>query len=179
MSGKAGTVLLELLDYATADQLDRLLNPVSLLYLLKQRGWQDDQLRTELTSGKIPGELLLGLFKDGYKAEQLMAELDAAGLPQASAKKGSSSGSSTSSSSGSSSAFAPQTPAGENQTQEMLRNYRFTGTVYLGAGLACILANFIALYITGNTLVIVLILGPVFILAGLFELITGRQIIRH
>lgn len=35
MSGKAGTVLLELLDYATADQLDRLLDPVNLLHLLK------------------------------------------------------------------------------------------------------------------------------------------------
>lgn len=100
-----------------------------------------------------------------------MAELDAAGLPQASAKKGSSSGSS--------SAFAPQTPAGENQAQEMLRNYRFTGTVYLVTGLAFLLANFIAIYITEDTLVVLLILGPVFILAGLFELITGRQIIRH
>lgn len=171
MSGKAGTVLLELLDYATADQLDRLLDPVNLLHLLKQRGWQDDQLRTELTGGKIPGELLLGLFKDGYKAEQMMAELDAAGLPQASAQKGSTSGSA--------SAFAPSTPAENDPAQELLRNYRFTGTAYLIAGLAFMLANFLAIYIAGDTLLVLLITGPVLILAGLFELITGRQIIRR
>jgi hypothetical protein len=76
--GKRDTssVLLELLDRVPdAKKLDTLLSTGNLLKLLLLYGWKEQDLKQQLTSGKIPGELLLELLEREPDPDVLLSRL--------------------------------------------------------------------------------------------------------
>ena len=71
-----GTILLELLEHTKdANQLEVLLEPSNLLYLLTQNGRTETTVKSALQSGTKPGELLLALFHEEHTADELIASL--------------------------------------------------------------------------------------------------------
>lgn len=76
-------MLLELLEVVPdAAQLERLLESANLLRILRAKGRSDDQIREDL-GAKLPGELLLGVLREGASVEELLAlcEPDAPARP--------------------------------------------------------------------------------------------------
>lgn len=72
----AASVLIELLDCVPdAKKLDRLLEPVNLLKLLVLYGWKEQDLKQQLATGIIPGELLLELLKREPNPDVLLTSL--------------------------------------------------------------------------------------------------------
>lgn len=70
----AGDVLIELLDrIGDANKIEKLLEPATLLHLLTAYGWKQEDVREELKSGKIPGELLLDLLAVEPNPDKLLA----------------------------------------------------------------------------------------------------------
>lgn len=70
------SVLIELLDQVPdADKLGILLETGNLLKLLLIYGWSDQDLKEQLTAGKLPGELLLELLKREPDPDILLAKL--------------------------------------------------------------------------------------------------------
>ena len=81
-------VLLALFEHTDADALLVLLEPRNLLVLLRQEGWSDEAVRTALeVEGKIPGELVLGLFQRGRTTEDLLAALGPAAVAEVEAER--------------------------------------------------------------------------------------------
>lgn len=81
-------ILLELLEYVDdGSQLETLLEPANLINLLKQHSHMSEEaIKSKLKNGSSPGELLLGLFQEGHKADALLASLPADSRPKASRK---------------------------------------------------------------------------------------------
>ncbi len=72
----AGAVLLALLEYTDSSTLEVLIGAENLLRLLRHEGWSDEQIKQAFKrEGKLPGELLLGLFRGGKKPAELLAVL--------------------------------------------------------------------------------------------------------
>jgi uncharacterized membrane-anchored protein len=84
----AGEVLLKLLDHADADTLEVLLKAENLLLVMRRQGWTDDQVKRALVvDKKIPGELLLDLFKKGVSAKEMLGALGHAPIAEPSVTK--------------------------------------------------------------------------------------------
>jgi DNA-directed RNA polymerase subunit RPC12/RpoP len=72
----AANALIALFDRVPdSDALSVLLEPVNLLKLMLIYGWNEHDIKQQLTNGKIPGELLLELLDREPDANKLLAHL--------------------------------------------------------------------------------------------------------
>ncbi|HEU4408607.1 MAG TPA: hypothetical protein VFS43_25320 [Polyangiaceae bacterium] len=82
----AGAVLAALLEHTDASTIEVLIAAENLLTLLRREGWSDERIKRALKQdGKLPGELLLELFRRGKSASELLAALGPAASAQAAA----------------------------------------------------------------------------------------------
>jgi len=85
--GNAVEVLLQLLDHADAPTVAVLLKPENLIVVLRHAGRSDEEVRRALKEGQIPGELLLALFREGRRGEELIAALGERGAAELAAER--------------------------------------------------------------------------------------------
>src|SRR5512140_2777068 len=85
----AGAVLLDLLQLADAPTLLVLMKAENLIVVLRHCGRDDASTRAALTAGELPGELLLALFREGRKPEELIAALGPSGAAELAAERAS------------------------------------------------------------------------------------------
>lgn len=154
MSKNAVDVLLAILEKVPdAGQVERLIEPVNLLILLRAHGRSDEAIRAALKS-KIPGELLLELLNEGHTAEDLLALLppQPAGKPGVEpAQKGASKpGVGPASKPASKPAFRLQRPSEVAANLSGLNKFGFFFAAFFTIVPAMILAGFFPLWQVGS-----------------------------
>ncbi len=194
----AGDVLVELLDKVPdAKTLEILLDAPNLVKLLQANGFDTEQVRRDLKSGKLPGELLLDLLAKEPDTAKLLAQLGspapASSPVSVPAADGSGGGSDLRSrvsdalntvrqqaeverakNRAAFLAAGPRSPA-------VKKRARLMGVMFivLGVVLTVIAVAWLSIS-TGRIFkleIALLVAGPVFILLGLAQVITGRLFI--
>jgi hypothetical protein len=154
----AAGALIELFDHIPdAKALDILLEPVNLLKLMLLYGWTEQDIKQQLTNGKIPGELLLELLEREPDPNKLLAQL---GKPAIPAQAKTSSMPST----------APEFSA------------RVAGSIFVVFGALFAIGALLSFWwLPGEVYkfqIVLLCAAPVLILIGIFQILTNRKIMK-
>lgn len=154
----AASALIELFDHIPdAKTLDVLLEPVNLLKLMLLYGWTEQDIKQQLSGGKIPGELLLELLKREPDPNKLLAQLGKPATPT----KGK-----TSSTPSSASEFSP----------------RVAGGIFVVFGVVFTMGVLLSFWwFPGGVYklqIVLLCAAPVLISMGIFQMVTNRKILK-